>query len=292
LDAQALARWLGSWTASGRQMRPRPLIMGVLNVTPDSFSDGGRYDSPDAAVAHAEHLLAEGADLIDVGGESTRPGSKPVAADEQIRRTVPVIRQVIGRHGPGTVVVSIDTTSAQVARAALDAGAGMINDISAGRDDPQMLPLAATRQTPVILMHMLGRPATMQTDAVYRDVVAEVRKFLDERRAVAVAQGVAERNILLDPGIGFGKTLDHNLELLRRQHELVDLGRPLVVGTSRKRFIGTITGESEPARRVFGTAATVAWAVTNGAAVVRVHDVGAMAQVLRMIRAIQHGAAD
>jgi dihydropteroate synthase len=190
------------------------------------------------------------------------------------------------------VVISIDTTSAQVARAALDAGAGMVNDISAGRHDPQMLPLAAARQIPVILMHMKGTPATMQADPVYQDVVAEVRRFLDERRAAAVAQGVAEGNILLDPGIGFGKTLDHNLELLRRQQALVELGRPLVVGTSRKRFIGTITGESEPARRVFGTAATVAWAVTNGAAVVRVHDVGAMAQVVRMIRAIQHGAAE
>jgi dihydropteroate synthase len=261
----------------------RPLVMGVLNVTPDSFSDGGKYVAPDAAVARAETLAAEGADLIDIGGESTRPGSDPVDDDEQIRRVVPVLKAVAHRL---PVVFSIDTTRASVARAALDAGAHLINDISAGRDDGQMFFLAAQKHAPIVLMHMLGRPKTMQSAPRYEDVTAEVAGFLNERLIEAGIRGVDPERILLDPGIGFGKTTSHNLELLRRLRELTVLGRPIVIGGSRKRFIGQITGVDEPAERLFGTAATVAWSIANGAAVVRVHDVGPMVQVARMVAAI------
>lgn len=265
-----------------------PLVMGVLNVTPDSFSDGGKFASVDSAVAHAERMAAEGADLIDIGGESTRPGSKPVDPREQIRRVVPVIQQIAGRLN---VVISIDTTQAPVAQAALEAGAHLFNDISAGRDDPNMLPLAAKSGAPIILMHMKGTPATMQKEPAYHDIVAEVKVFLKERMEAADRIGIDPLKILLDPGIGFGKTLEHNLELLRRLGELTALSKPLVVGTSRKSFISRITGESEPSNRLFGTAASVAWSVANGAGIVRVHDVEPMAAVLRMIQAIQIPAA-
>jgi dihydropteroate synthase len=256
--------------------------MGVLNVTPDSFSDGGQFATVDAAVAQAEAMVAAGADLIDVGGESTRPGSLPIAADEQIKRVVPVITHIA--HLP--VTISIDTTRAAVAEAAMDAGAAVVNDISAGRADSELLPLVARRSAAVVLMHMQGTPLTMQDAPHYRDVVAETTRFLRERVAAAQAVGVELSRILLDPGIGFGKTMEHNLELLRRQREFLALGRPLVIGTSRKGFVGKITGEAEPSRRLFGTAASVALAVANGAAIVRVHDVGPMVQVVRMTRAI------
>jgi len=258
------------------------LVMGVLNVTPDSFSDGGRFATVDAAVAQAEAMAAAGADMIDVGGESTRPGSLPVAPEEQVARVVPVIRRIANLP----VTISIDTTRAAVADAALDAGAAVVNDISGGRDDAALLPLVARRGVSVILMHMQGTPLTMQDAPVYSDVVAETIAFLRERVAAAQAAGVELTKILLDPGIGFGKTQAHNLELLRRQREFLALGRPVVIGTSRKGFIGRITGEAEPARRLFGTAASVALAVANGAAIVRVHDVGPMVQVVRMTRAI------
>jgi dihydropteroate synthase len=260
----------------------RPLVMGVLNVTPDSFSDGGKFAATDSAVVHAEAMLAAGATLIDVGGESTRPGSFPVAADEQIARVVPVIRRIANLP----VTISIDTTRAAVAEAALDAGAALVNDISAGRDDPALLPLVAQRGVPVVLMHMQGTPLTMQDTPGYSDVVAETIAFLRERVAAAQAAGIELTKILLDPGIGFGKAMPHNLELLRRQRELLALGRPIVIGTSRKGFIGKITAEPEPAKRLFGTAASVALAIANGASIVRVHDVGPMVQVVRMTRAI------
>ena len=256
--------------------------MGVLNVTPDSFSDGGRFATVDAAVAQAEGMMAAGADLIDVGGESTRPGSLPVAPDEQIKRVTPVIQRIATLP----VTISIDTTRAAVAEAALDAGAAVVNDISAGRDDATMLPLVARRGVPVVLMHMQGTPATMQDAPSYSDVVVETIAFLRERVAAAQAVGIELGKILLDPGIGFGKAQAHNLELLRRQREFLALGRPIVIGTSRKGFIGRITGEAEPSKRLYGTAASVALAVANGAAIVRVHDVGPMVQVVRMTRAI------
>jgi dihydropteroate synthase len=284
MNPHGFTRWLAD------PHRPT-LVMGVLNVTPDSFSDGNSFFDPDAACAHADAMSAAGADLIDVGGESTRPGSQPVAESEQIRRVVPVIAALHSLRPPAGVVLSIDTTRAAVAEAALDAGADLINDISAGLDDPGMLPLTARRGCPIVLMHMQGTPATMQLDPRYADVTADVITALRDRLAAAADAGVDPGRILLDPGIGFGKTMAHNLELLKRLGEFRALGRPLVVGTSRKGFIGKITGEPEPARRLFGTAASVAWAAANGASVVRVHDVRPMAQVVRMIRAIQAGAA-
>jgi dihydropteroate synthase len=275
----------------------RPLVMGILNVTPDSFSDGGSFLEVEAAVAHAQAMAAEGADLIDVGGESTRPGSKRVDEAEQTRRIVPVLRALRGRVEGMTL--SVDTTRAAVAAAALDEGVHVINDISGGRDDAALLTLAARRGAPVILMHMQGQPETMQVAPVYSDVTAEVAQFLRERLDAAAEAGVERGKVLLDPGIGFGKTTEHNLELLRRTRDLASsLGRPLVVGTSRKGFIGKVLGEEASAGaspgqspRLFGTAATVAWAVANGAAVVRVHEVGSAAQIVRMTRAIQRGAS-
>jgi dihydropteroate synthase len=265
--------------------------MGVLNVTPDSFSDGGRFASPAAAVARAEELCAAGADLIDIGGESTRPGSQRIDADEQIRRILPVFRAIAGRL---PAVLSVDTTRSAVARAAADDGAYVINDISAGLDDPAILGFAAERKLPLVLMHMQGQPATMQADPQYRDVVREVGEFLQSRLAAAVAAGVDPRRVLFDPGIGFGKKVEHNLTLLRELQSLAALGRPLVLGTSRKGFVGRITGEGQgdPSQRLFGTAATVGWCVANGAAIVRVHDVEPMSRVVRMVRAIMRGIVE
>jgi len=264
----------------------RPLVMGVLNVTPDSFSDGGSFERVDRAVAHALLMCEEGADLIDVGGESTRPGAQPVDAEEQTRRVEPVIAEILRRM---RVVISVDTTQSTVAHRSLDAGACMVNDISAGRDDPAMLPLVARRGVPIILMHTQGTPATMHLKPQYEDVLDDVRQFLLDRVGVATRQGIDMNRILLDPGIGFGKTTSHNLDLLRRLGELSALGRPVVLGASRKKFIGEITHEPEPKNRLMGTAAAVAWGVTNGAAIVRVHDVKQMTQVVRTIRAIQTG---
>jgi dihydropteroate synthase len=262
-----------------------PLVMGVLNVTPDSFSDGGRFADPTVAVAHARQMVEDGASLIDVGGESTRPGAPRVPTDEQIRRIVPIIQAM--REAPA--LLSVDTTSAGVAAAALDAGCHLVNDISGGIDDGEMLPLVARREVPVVLMHMRGQPANMQSFADYGDVVSDVTLALAARRDAAVAAGVAPHRVILDPGIGFAKKMEHNLTLLRRLGELQSLGRPLLLGTSRKSFIGRITGEDDPSNRLFGTAASVAWCLSQGAAIVRVHDVGPMAKVTRMIRAIQRG---
>jgi dihydropteroate synthase len=262
----------------------RALVMGVLNVTPDSFSDGGRFSDVDAAIAHAHEMAAAGAAVIDIGGESTRPGSLPVPAVEQIRRIVPVIRALAGNI---PAVISVDTRQSEVARAALDVGATIVNDISAGGDDATMLPLVARFAAPVILMHMLGQPATMQTDPQYKDVTSEVIDFLRGRIEVAIAAGIGRDSILIDPGIGFGKTASDNLQLLRQLNRFASLGCPLAIGTSRKKFVGRITGESLESRRLFGTAATVAWTVANGAHLVRVHDVGPMSQVVRMIEAIR-----
>lgn len=263
----------------------RPLVMGVLNVTPDSFSDGGRFADANLAVKHARQMVADGAELIDIGGESTRPGAPRISADEQIGRILPVIREL----GDLPAVLSVDTTRAEVVAAAIDAGAHLVNDISGGLDDAGMLPLVARLRVPIILMHMRGQPATMQQMTEYRDVVAEVRDHLVARRDAAVAAGVEPQQILLDPGIGFAKGFEHNLTVLRRLKELCDLGHALVLGTSRKSFVGRITGEDEPSHRLFGTAATISWCVANGAGILRVHDVGPMSKVVRMTRAIQKG---
>ena len=261
----------------------RALVMGILNVTPDSFADGGLFLETDAAVAHADEMVAEGADLIDVGGESTRPGADPVPVEEQLARVIPVV----SRLGPRlNVPISIDTTSAEVARQALDAGAQIVNDVSAMRADADMAALVAERGTPVVLMHMLGRPRTMQQNPTYDDVVAEVVRFLQDRILAAVVAGVRREQIVVDPGFGFGKTLSHNLELLRCLDEFEVLDRPVLVGTSRKSMLGQILDVEAP-ERVYGTAATLAAAVERGAAIVRVHDVRPALHVVKVMAAIQ-----
>ncbi|HEX3692610.1 MAG TPA: dihydropteroate synthase, partial [Solirubrobacteraceae bacterium] len=222
-------------------MQPHRL-MGIVNVTPDSFSDGGRYLDADAAVAHGLALAAQGADILDVGGESTRPGAEPVAVEEELRRVVPVVRALGERAG--AVQISIDTAKAEVARAALAAGATLVNDVTALRGDPEMAAVVAQAGCDCCLMHMRGEPRTMQRAPEYGDVVSEVKAFLEQRLAFAVQAGIAEQRILLDPGIGFGKTAEHNLELLRRLDELVALGRPVLVGTSRKSFLTPAAGSS------------------------------------------------
>jgi len=245
-------------------------IMGVVNVTPDSFSDGGAFLDRDAAIDHGLRLAFEGADVLDVGGESTRPGADPVPASEELDRVIPVIEGIRARNE--SVRISIDTSKAAVAAAALDAGAGYVNDVTALRGDPEMAALVAERRVDVCLMHMLGTPRTMQAEARYDDVVADVKAFLAERIEAAVAAGIALERIEVDPGIGFAKTIEHNLELLARLRELTALGRPLVLGTSRKSFLGTITGR-ETAERVPATLATVVMAYERGASMFRVHDV-------------------
>ena len=258
-------------------------VMGILNVTPDSFSDGGRCVDVDTAVARGLDMIQQGAAILDIGPESTRPGAAPVAPDEQIRRAVPVIEKL---RRQTDIPISIDTQNPAVAAAALDAGAAIINDISA-LADPAMAELAADRCAPVILMHMQGTPRTMQQNPRYGDVVAEVRDFLLRRAGCAESMAIASDKIILDPGIGFGKTTEHNLQLLNRLDTFARLGYRLLVGTSRKRFIGRITVKDNPAERIFGTAATVALAVLKGASIVRVHDVAEMVDVVRIISAVQ-----
>jgi dihydropteroate synthase len=257
-----------------------PKLMGVVNVTPDSFSDGGRYLDAGAAVAHGEKLLWDGAEILDVGGESTRPGAVEVDEAEELRRTEPVVA-VLASEAP----VSIDTSKLAVAEAAIDAGASIVNDVTALRHNPEMAALCAERGVGVVLMHMPGNPRTMQDDPRYGDVVDDVKAFLAERTEAAVAAGVDEERIWLDPGIGFGKTLEHNLELLRRLGELRELGRPLVIGTSRKSFIGKVDG-SAVGDRLGGTIASSVLAATEGADVLRVHDVAEIAQAIRVSEAV------
>jgi dihydropteroate synthase len=256
-------------------------LMGVVNVTPDSFSDGGMYLDPERAIAHGRRLVAEGADILDVGGESTRPGAEAVSVGEELRRVVPVVEGL----AEAGAAISVDTSKAAVAAAALDAGARIVNDVTALRGDPEMAALCAERGATVVLMHMLGEPRTMQDNPQYGDVVAEVGDFLAARMAAAVAAGVAAERIWLDPGIGFGKTAAHNMELLRRLGELDRLGRPLVIGTSRKSFLGRIDG-SPPDARLGGTIASSVIAAAEGAAVLRVHDVAAMRQALSVAAAV------
>ena len=255
-------------------------VMGVVNVTPDSFSDGGEFLDPGAAIAHGRQLVADGAHILDVGGESTRPGAQPVDADEELDRVMPVIEGLAGIEAE----LSIDTTKVEVARRALEAGAAIVNDVSAFRFEPELAELVAEAGTECCLMHMLGEPRTMQDDPRYDDVVADVKAFLEERMAFAIAAGVSEERIWVDPGIGFGKTLEHNLELLRRLDEIVAIGRPVVVGTSRKSFLGRITGKREK-ERVPGTIATNVLALERGAQIFRVHDVAEVAEALTVAAA-------
>jgi dihydropteroate synthase len=259
----------------------RPLrIMGVVNVTPDSFSDGGEWFSFEDAVAHGRDLAAQGAAILDIGGESTRPGAAPVAEDEELRRVVPVIEALAGE-----ATLSVDTSKVAVARAALDAGATYVNDVTAFRADPAMAGLVAERGCECCLMHMLGEPRTMQDDPRYDDVVDDVKAFLAERVEFAVGEGIAADRIAIDPGIGFGKTLEHNLELLRRLDEIAALGFELAIGTSRKSFLGRLTGRDDPHDRVAATVATTVLALERGATIFRVHDVVQTADALKVAAA-------
>jgi dihydropteroate synthase len=248
--------------------------MGILNVTPDSFSDGGKFTDVSRAVAHARQMTAAGADIIDIGGESTRPGAKPVAVAEELRRVVPVIEAL------PEVLISVDTTKAAVAVRALAAGARIVNDISACRFDPEMIEVVATAGAGLVLMHMQGTPATMQQAPRYDDVLKEVREFLAERIAFAEAHGVKKKQIAVDPGIGFGKTVAHNLQLLAQLEQLTVLGCPIVVGASRKSFLGR-----QPHERLPGSLAVAAWATAQGANVLRVHDVAETVEVVKLIEA-------
>jgi dihydropteroate synthase len=259
------------------------LVMGVLNVTPDSFSDAGQYFDTNKAIEHGLKMAADGAAIIDVGAESTRPGSKPVSANEQIKRAIPVIEAIAGKS---KVLISIDTYDYEVAKAALGAGAAIINDITALSDE-RMGTLSAEYGVPVVLMHIKGTPATMQNEPKYDDVVGEVLTFLLDSAKKAEKSGIPKERIFIDPGIGFGKTIEHNLLLLKNIGRFVDSGYRVLVGTSRKAFIGRITGRENPAERVFGTAATVALCAAAGVSIVRVHDVAEMSDVVSMIEQIK-----
>ena len=265
----------------------KPLIMGILNVTPDSFSDGGQYSNTSAAMHQAERMLAEGADIIDIGGESTRPGSDAVPAEQQIERVLPVInalRQYTDK------LISIDTTSSIVAKAALSAGANLINDVSAGQDDPTILTLAATNNVPLVLMHSQGTPKTMQNNPQYEDVVSEVIADLEARINAALAAGIKKANIIIDPGIGFGKRKQDNLDLLAHLQNFVALGFPVLLGTSRKRFMGSICAVDQPSELVTATAVTTALGVMAGVKLFRVHDVKENRQAIDVAWAIKKSA--
>lgn len=260
----------------------RPLVMGIVNVTPDSFFDGGQYYDPQRAVAHALRLVAEGADLLDIGAESTRPGALPVDEHEERRRLLPVVTAVARAV---SVPISVDTSKAEVARAALDAGAVMVNDVTALRGDRAMVDVVAEAGAGLVVMHMQGIPETMQQAPHYDDVVGNIAQFLEERSRFAMDHGVERDRIVLDPGIGFGKTLTHNLDLLANLHAFTELGFPLLVGPSRKGFIGQLTHQSVDAR-AWGTAAVIALAVQQGARILRVHDVGPMRDVVSVADAV------
>lgn len=264
----------------------RPCIMGILNVTPDSFSDGNRFLDTEKAVARALALEAEGADIIDIGGESTRPDAVPVSVEDELRRVIPVVERLAGRLA---IPLSIDTTKAVVAEAALAAGAEIVNDISAMTFDPRMAGVAAAAGAGVVLQHTRGTPGEMQKDTRYGDLIRDITTFLGEAIRKASLAGISEDRVVVDPGIGFGKDCKGNLEILRRLDEFSSLGRPVLVGTSRKSFIGTVLGRNVE-ERLFGTAATVALALANGAAIFRVHDVRAMRDVADMSWAIVQGA--
>jgi dihydropteroate synthase len=255
--------------------------MGIVNVTPDSFSDGGLFLDPDDAVEHGLRLAAEGASILDVGGASTRPGAEPVPAEEELRRVLPVVERLAeaGRR------VSIDTSSLEVAQAAVGAGATIVNDVAAFRFAPGLAGLVAGSGADCCLVHMRGEPRTMQEDIHYDDVVSDVRAFLEERLAFVVGEGVAEERVWLDPGIGFGKTVEHNLELLRRLDEIVSIGRPVLIGTSRKTFLGKLTGGRPEDERLPGTIATNVMALERGARLFRVHDVAPVADALAVAAA-------
>jgi dihydropteroate synthase len=259
-------------------------LMGIVNVTPDSFSDGGLFLDPEAAIAHGRALAEQGADLLDVGGESTRPGAAAVSAEEELERVAPVVEVLAGTAGPG-LPVSIDTSKGPVAEAAIELGAAVVNDVTALRADPELAAVCGRAGVEVCLMHMQGDPRTMQENPTYEDVVDDIKSFLSERVEFATSQGIAEERIWVDPGIGFGKTVDHNLELLRRLGELRELGRPILIGASRKSFIGKLTG-APVERRLGGTIASCVLAYARGAEILRVHEVGPVREAIQVAAAI------
>lgn len=270
--------------ADGRSLSfPKPAIMGVLNITPDSFSDGGRFLDPEAAVRHALQMAADGAAVIDMGGESTRPGSQPVPADEQIARLKPVLESLRRQRSDSfpNILISIDTTRASVVEALLPLGVDMVNDVSAGRDDPEMLGMCAEHKLPLVLMHMQGRPRTMQEQPAYADVVGQVRTFLLERMQCAREAGIDARRLMIDPGIGFGKTFEHNWQLLGGLSELTKLGAPVLLGVSRKRFLADCCDASGPALDP-ATSHLTFWGVMRGVAMVRVHEINANRQAIEV----------
>ena len=264
----------------------RTLVMGIVNVTPDSFSDGGMLSDAAAAVKHGLRLLEEGADVVDVGGESTRPGSDPVSVAEELERVLPVV-EGLRREAP-EALLSVDTRKADVARASIAAGAHVVNDVGAGAD-PGMFDAVASTGAGLVLMHMRGEPKTMQEDPVYEDVVAEVRVFLGERIEAAIAAGIPRDRLCADPGIGFGKTTEHNLAVLRSIASFRDLGVPILVGASRKRFLGELSGTDDPTDRLDGSVAAAVWSASQGVELVRVHDVGPTVRALRVVDAIERG---
>ncbi len=265
----------------------RPLIMGILNVTTDSFSDGGRFADYDRALARAFELIAAGADILDVGGESTRPGSEPVPLTVEIERVTPIIRAV---RESSDIAISIDTTKSEVALQALSAGADIINDVSSLQFDPGMARVAAESGAPLILMHMLGTPRTMQINPVYESVVSEIIEFLEERMRFAARNGIERSQIIIDPGIGFGKTVAHNLQIIRNLDTFSCMDRPILLGVSRKRFIGSVLGRTEGEREL-GTAVANAFGIAAGAHILRVHDVSFHREAIRMAEAVRSGYA-
>ncbi len=258
-------------------------LMGVLNITPDSFSDGGDYNHLDAAFDRAQRLVVAGADILDIGGQSTRPGAKTISPEAELERVIPVIK-AIRKHLK--VPISVDTTRAAIAQRAIDAGADVVNDISGGTFDPEMLPTVAELDVPIILMHIRGTPETMQQLTDYKDVVGEIRQVLEERIQAAEQAGIARSRLIIDPGIGFGKTAEQNLELLRQLHQFKTLNVPLLIGTSRKSFIGKLLNESDPKKRVWGTASSCCAAIAQGADILRVHDLPEMWEVATVADAV------
>ncbi|MCL4456840.1 MAG: dihydropteroate synthase [Nitrospirae bacterium] len=275
------------WSNFSLDFSKKTHIMGILNVTPDSFSDGGIYFDKEKAVEHALRLVEDGADIIDIGGESTRPGSEPVTVEEEVRRTAPVIEAIANAV---KVPISIDTYKAEVARRALDAGASMVNDISGLRFDPDMPKVVSEYKVPVIIMHIKGRPKDMQQNPVYEALIPEIMDYLRISIRLAGKFGISESMIIIDPGIGFGKTFEHNLDIIKNLHEFTLLGKPVAVGVSRKAFIGKILGDAPPSERIEGTAAAVAISILNGANIVRVHDVKETAKVAKVADAIKRGS--
>lgn len=261
-------------------------LMGILNVTPDSFSDGGEFQQAASAIVQAEKMVRDGADLIDIGGQSTRPGAAQISLAEELKRVIPVIKAIRQQNNISQIPISVDTTRAAVAEAAIAQGANILNDISGGTFDPQMLPIAAKLDVPIILMHIRGTPQTMQTLTTYQDLLGEIKVFFQQQIDKAIACGVRKSNLIIDPGIGFAKDARQNIELIQKLDQLQTLGVPILVGASRKSFIGKLTGQTDPKDRVWGTAAACCGAIALGADLIRVHDVAPMRDVVKVADAI------